>query len=386
MSCFFGEFMKELNAVFIHSPELNEKGYPADCPFSSKRAGETQKTISNMGLLSGEGKREVMPVKASLSDLERFHSRRYLDAIKKAESGDLTVEAFAMGLGTPDCPIFKGMFEYFCLAAGATITGAKLIISKEANIAFNPSGGFHHAGPEKAAGFCYVNDIVISAMILSDSFKRVLVLDLDVHHCDAVQDAFYKRKDIMTISLHESGETLFPGTGREAEIGSALGKGYTVNIPLPVGTYDAAYLNAFDQAALPLIKKFDPEVIILELGMDALANDPLAHLNLTNNVYADIINLILKIKRPILATGGGGYNIKNTVRGWALAWSVLCGDEEYDLSLGMGGVMLENMEWSGGLRDRTLPPDHQKQAMINAEIKKVIKRIKSTVFPIHGIT
>jgi len=378
--------MKELNAVFIHSPELNEIGYPADCPFSSKRAGMTRKTVSTMGLLSGKGRREVIPEKASLTDLERFHSRKYLDAIKKAESGDLTPEAFAMGLGTPDCPIFKGMFEYFVLAAGATITGAKLILSKDVNIAFNPSGGFHHAGPEKAAGFCYVNDIVIAAMILADSYKRILVLDLDVHHCDGVQDAFYKRKDIMTISLHENGETLFPGTGKEDEIGSGQGKGYTINIPLPVGTYDDAYMAAFNQAVLPLIKKFDPEVIILELGMDALANDPLAHLNLTNNVYADIINVILKMEKPILATGGGGYNIKNTARGWALAWSVLCGDEEHDLSLGLGGVMLENVEWSGGFRDRTLPPDHQKQDMINTEINRIIKKVKSTVFPIHGIT
>jgi acetoin utilization protein AcuC len=210
-------------------------------------------------------------------------------------------------------------------------------------------------------------------------------LDIDVHHCDGVQNAFYKRNDIMTVSLHESGETLFPGTGSVDEIGTGPGKGYTINIPLPDGTYDEAFLEAFKKAALPIIKKYDPDVMILELGMDALANDPLAHLNLTNNVYADIINLVLKMGKPILATGGGGYNIKNTVRGWALAWSVLCGDEEYDLSLGMGGVMLENVEWSGGLRDRVLPPDYQKKSKINAEINRVIKKIRSAVFPLHGI-
>jgi acetoin utilization protein AcuC len=338
-----------------------------------------------MGLLNGRERREIPPVMATRAELEKFHLPHYLDAIKKAEAGELSPEAFRMGIGTPDCPIAKGMFDYFSLTCGASLTGARILLSGESKIAFNPSGGYHHAGPEKASGFCYLNDIVLAAMELADAGKRVVILDLDVHHGDGVADAFYARKDIMMISLHESGKTLFPGTGFENEIGSGEGKGYTVNIPLPEGTYDSAYLEVFNSIALPLIEKYDPDVIILELGMDGLISDPLGHLSLTNNIYADIIETILILQKPLLATGGGGYHVKNTARGWALAWSVLCGDSGHDLGLGMGGVMLETTEWAGGLRDRTFPPDVDKQMAIHDEIQKILKKLKSILFPIHGL-
>jgi acetoin utilization protein AcuC len=222
-------------------------------------------------------------------------------------------------------------------------------------------------------------------MLLTEAKKRILILDLDVHHCDGVQNAFYERNDIMTISLHESGKTLFPGTGFENEIGRGKGKGYSVNIPLPVGTDDAAYDTVFKEAVLPLVDKFNPDIFIMELGMDALSGDPLAHLNLTNNAYADIINEILKRGKPILATGGGGYNVESTVRGWSLAWSVLCGEEEHDLGIGLGGVMLETTEWSGGLRDRILITDPGIRESVDIEIKRVIKYIRDNVFPLHGL-
>jgi len=223
-------------------------------------------------------------------------------------------------------------------------------------------------------------------MLFARHGKRVLVLDLDVHHGDGVQDAFYERDDVMVISLHETGETLFPGTGRENEIGSGPGLGYTVNIPFPMDTHDEAYEKAFDIIVPPLMATFAPDVILLELGMDALANDPLAHLSLSNNVYVDLIHRILKQDRPILATGGGGYHVRNTVRGWALAWSVLCGDDQYDLSMGMGGVMLETVEWSGGLRDRTVPVDLDRQLQVNTEVNRTIERLRRAVFPIHGLS
>jgi len=378
--------MKELNAVFLHSPELDKGGYPDECPFNTRRAGKMRNTIYTMGLLGGKRRKEVPPERAARSELEKFHHPAYLDAIKNAEAGDLTPDAFAMGIGTPDCPVFRGMYDYISLASGASLTGARLILSGETSVAFNPSGGFHHAGPEKASGFCFVNDVVLAAMLLADSKKKVLFLDLDVHHGDGVQDAFYERSDVMTISMHESGKTLFPGTGFEDETGRGAGEGYCVNLPLPVGTYEEAYKRAFDEAVLPLIIKYNPDVFIMELGMDALSGDPLAHLNLTNNVYVDIINSILEQEKPVLATGGGGYNVESTVRAWALAWSALCGEEEHDLGIGLGGVMLENTEWAGGLRDRTLITDAGIRDTVDAEIQRVTQYIKDNVFPLHGLS
>jgi acetoin utilization protein AcuC len=377
--------MKNLNAVFLYSPEWDSINYPQECPFDTSRAGKTRTTLFPMGLLSGTHIKEIRPIKATTAELERFHEPDYLEAIKNSEEGNLTAEAFAMGIGTPDCPVFPGMFEYISVASGASITGARLILSGEADVVFNPAGGFHHARPKEASGFCFINDVVLAAMELTDANKRVLFLDLDVHHGDGVQNAFYERNDVMTISLHESGKTLFPGTGFENEIGRGKGKGYAINIPLPVGTYDAAYEKAFNEAALPLIKKYNPDVLIMELGMDGLAGDPLAHLNLTNNVYADIIKQVLQLEKPILATGGGGYNVESTVRGWALAWSVLCGEDEHDLGIGLGGVMLETTEWLGGLRDRILITDAGIRDTVDAEIQRVTQYIKDNVFPLHGL-
>ena len=252
--------------------------------------------------------------------MQKFHSKRYLEILQQAAQGKSLQAALKMGIGTPDCPVFEGMFDYASWACGASLTSVDLILSGETNIAFNPSGGFHHAKAEKASGFCYINDLVLACIRFLENSKRVLYLDIDAHHGDGVQDAFYSNNEVMVISLHESGKTLFPWTGFENEIGEGAGKGYNVNIPLPVGICDKAYLKAFTEIVVPLIEAFAPDVFVMQLGMDGLAGDALAHLELTNNVHAEIVDRILSFDKPILATGGGGYHVENTVRGWALAW------------------------------------------------------------------
>jgi acetoin utilization protein AcuC len=315
-----------------------------------------------------------------------FHTPRYLDAIIAAENGFLDHEAFLMGLGTPDCPVFKGMYDHAALASGGTVMGAQLILEGKAIKVFNPSGGFHHAHAELASGFCYINDIVLASMVLAEAGKRVLVIDVDVHHCDGVQSAFYGRCDVAVLSLHESGKTQFPGTGFENEIGEGAGEGYTVNVPLPPGIHDEAYLHAFEEVAVPFMEAFAPDVIVVELGLDGLKGDPLGHLCLTNNVYADIIELVMAQGKPILATGGGGYNVDITARGWALAWSVLCGlDHSDDMSVGMGGVMLESTEWQGGLRDIPLTVSDVERLREESQVAEVVETAKKAIFPIHGI-
>jgi acetoin utilization protein AcuC len=228
--------------------------------------------------------------------------------------------------------------------------------------------------------------VALACTILAEAGKRILYLDVDVHHGDGVAYAFYERCDVMTISLHENPKLLFPGTGFENEIGTGAGKGFCVNVPLPVGTYDEAYMKAFDAIARPLIEVFRPDVIVFELGADALAGDPLAHLYLTNNVYTDIIDSLLSFNKPILMTGGGGYNVENTVRAWALAWTVLCGaDSDAQASLGAGGVMLETTDWQGGLRDRELAVSGQQQNAVTPAIQATIEAVKANIFALHGL-
>jgi acetoin utilization protein AcuC len=266
------------------------------------------------------------------------------------------------------------------------LTGAELILSGETDIAFNPSGGFHHARAEMASGFCYLNDLVLACMRFLNDGKRVLYLDIDVHHGDGVQEAFYTSNQVMVISLHESGKTLWPGTGFENETGDGAGKGFTVNVPLPIGICDAAYLEVFTEIVIPLIKAYDPDIFVLQTGMDALAADPLAHLELTNNAHAEIIDRLLGFNKPLLATGGGGYHVDNTVRGWALAWKIMCGvADESDIASGLGGVMLQSTEWSGGLRDRVLPMDEQHCEAVETAVQATIRSLTRNVFKYHGI-
>ncbi len=373
-------------ATFIYSKELEKYHYPSEHPFNTVRAQQTRSTVKSMGLLSGPGISEAAPEPAERLVLRKFHTGRYLHTLQRAAKGKWDTEALSMGIGTEDCPIFEGLYDYAVLATGGTLKGARMLLSGDVDIVFNPSGGYHHAGPEKAAGFCYINDVALACTILPEQGKRVLYLDVDVHHGDGVAYAFYDRSDVMTISFHQNPKTLFPGTGFVDETGKGAGRGYCVNVPLPIGTYDRAYMKAFNSVAPPLIETYSPDVIVLELGADALSGDPLANLCLTNNVYELVIEYLMSLHIPILATGGGGYNIDNTARAWSFAWSLFCNcDNSDDISHAIGGVLLETTEWQGGLRDRELAVSAAQRKSVIPAIESTIKQIKKTIFPIHGL-
>ena len=216
--------------------------------------------------------------------------------------------------------------------------------------------------------------------------KRVACLDIDAHHGDGTQAIFYGRKDVLTVSLHESGKTLFPWGGFEDEIGEADGLGYNANLSLPAETYDEAFIPAIDRVVMPLLKSNNPDVIVLELGMDILAGDPLTHLHMTNNVVVDVLHRLLALNKPMLIAGGGGYHVENTVRSWALAWRTCGGDDDADeCSFGLGGVMLESSEWAGGLRDRVLPVIDEQRKAVEPPLEQAIDRLLTNLSPYHEI-
>ncbi|HOQ05901.1 MAG TPA: acetoin utilization protein AcuC [Anaerohalosphaeraceae bacterium] len=378
-----------MKKALIHSPQLEQYSYPDSCPFKTFRAALLYRKLLSMGLLSGPDVFEAAPEKAERSVLEQFHSSAYLDALERANRGEFDSSMFWMGLGTGDCPVFDGVYDYAALAAGATITGARLILEGKAGIAFNPSGGYHHAHAGRAGGFCYLNDVVLGCLEFVKAGKRVLFLDVDVHHCDGVQAAFYDRADVMTISTHQDGRTLFPGTGFVDEIGEGEGRGYSVNFPLPPGVYDEVYLKVFREGVLPLIGAYGPDVIVLEIGADTLAGDPLAGFSLTNNVYVEVVQSLLVFGKPILAVGGGGYHVENTVRAWALVWATLCGRQQTDETwAGLGGVMLQSTDWNDdrGLRDRVLVPSNWQRESVLPAAEQVLNAVRRTVFPLHGLS
>lgn len=373
-------------AAFIYDGVLEKYPYPDGHPFNTTRPMKTRALAQSMGWLNGSNIQEVAPEPVDRLTLKKFHTAQYLRTLKNSAEGKWDSHALNMGIGTEECPVFEGLYDHAVLASGASLVGARMILEGAVDVAFNPSGGFHHAFPELAAGFCYLNDVALACMTFADAGMKVLYLDVDVHNGDGVAYAFRDRKDVMTISLHENPKILFPGTGFEHEIGEGEGKGYSVNLPLPVGTYDMVYLNVFESLVMPLIRAFNPDVFVFELGADALAGDPLAHLQLTNNAYVDVINHLLSFEKPILMTGGGGYHVGNTVRAWALGWSVLAGlDDGIDLSMGMGGVMMESTEWHGGLRDRELVIPEGQRVSVSSAINKSAEMVKSLIFPIHGL-
>jgi acetoin utilization protein AcuC len=378
--------MSDRKLAFLYSAEADQLRYPPDCPFKSERTGLTRSRLMSLGLLGGTGCLEVTPPPASLEQLGQFHTSRYLEELQRANEGDLTLDGLHMGLGGPDTPIFKGVFDYGAWACGAALAASELLLAREADVAFSLLGGFHHAMRNRAAGFCYLNDVVLACLRLAEAGKRVAYVDIDAHHGDGVQEAFYSRKDVLTISLHESGQTLFPWGGFETEIGDASGLGYNVNVPLPAGTFDQAFLEAFDRVALPLLGAYAPDIVVLELGMDILAGDPLTHLCMTNNVVVDVLQGLLGLGKPLLVSGGGGYHVENTVRAWALAWRTCTGDNDEDaFSLGLGGVMLGSTEWAGGLRDRELPVAPEQRRKVLSELYPTLDKITQNVFRYHGL-
>jgi acetoin utilization protein AcuC len=290
------------------------------------------------------------------------------------------------GLGTEDNPIFSGVYEFCLLTAGATLMAARMIADEELRVAFNPVGGFHHAGWDHAEGFCYVNDIAVAALQLLKKGLRVAFVDIDAHHANGVQNAFYGDDRVLVISFHQNGKDIYPWSGFENEIGEGRGKGFTVNIPLPPGTDDDIYVSAFEEIVPPLLQAFKPDVVIGELGADTHLADPLSDLNLTNLGYSEVVRRLAELSPRLLALGGGGYDLFKTARNWTLAWAVMNGLEPRDEFAGVvGGMMFGPEADAGTLYDKKFATTGRAKEQIRQEVSRVLHTIKNTIFPLHHI-
>ena len=377
-----------MTTIFIHPENLYKFNYSADHPLKPVRTKKTLELCERLGFFNDISKEVYKPDGASLEEMIRFHDPEYMEVIGEVSAGLFTNRLIGCGLGSSDCPIFMGLLEYCATVAGATLDGAKLLIDKKANIVFNPGGGFHHAHKSVAEGFCYVNDIVLGILKFLDSgYRRIMYIDLDAHHGNGVQDAFYEDNRVLTISIHESGKSLFPGGGFEDEIGKNAGKGFNVNIPLLAMTDDRAWMWIFKEIVPPLIKAFNPEVLVTQLGVDTLAADPLTHLHLTNNGICQAVKLIKSFEIPWLIVGGGGYNVDATVRAWTLVWSIINNMEPQDQYAGaIGGMMSGSSELGGsGLYDMQVYTMGSDKTKIDKHNKKIADYIKKVIFPLHGI-
>jgi acetoin utilization protein AcuC len=310
-------------AAFICSNELWEYGHGDAHPLRPERLRLTYELLQAYGALENETSRLCTPSLATARELELWHTADYVDAVRRLGAGDQGVPAWKYHFAPGDNPVFPGMYESEALKTGSTLLAARLVLEREVDVAFSFGGGMHHAMADYASGFCVFNDPAIACQWLADQGARVVYVDIDAHHGDGVQAAFYDDPRVMTISLHESGRYLFPGTGFAEELGTGPGKGTSVNLPLMPYTEDEVYLWAFQAIVPPLIARFAPDVLVTQLGTDTHYLDPLTHMQLTTAGYSAVIQAFRELDLPWLATGGGGYHVSTVARSWTLAYGIM---------------------------------------------------------------
>ncbi len=289
-----------------------------DHPMHPVRLELTIQLARELGVL--ERLTMLRPVAASRAELLTAHTAQYLAALQEA-SGDATYVGH--GLGTPDDPVFAGMYDVGALIAGGSVLAAQQVWQGSALHAVNIAGGLHHAMPDAASGFCVVNDVVVAIRsLLAAGANRVAYVDIDVHHGDGVQAAFYADPRVLTISLHQHPATLFPGTGLPSEIGAGAAEGTALNVALPPGTADDGWLRAFGAVVPGAVRAFAPDVLVTQCGCDTHHEDPLADLKLTVDGQATAYRLLHDLAHEVaggkwLAMGGGGYGVVRCVpRSW----------------------------------------------------------------------
>src|SRR5690606_23714734 len=286
-----------------------------------------------LGLVGDEARPVLAPRLATDTELLAVHAPEYVAAVKRlSERGANELDGLGWGLGTPDTPVVAGMHEMAALVAGATLTAAEAVMTGRVRRAFSPAGGLHHAVRARASGFCVYNDLAGAIRWIQREFGvRVMYIDYDAHHGDGVQQIFYEDPDVLTVSYHESGVYLFPGTGFIDELGAGDGYGYAVNVPLDAHTESDSWRAAFETLVPPLADAFRPDVIVLQTGCDGHVLDPLTHLRATTGLFEDLVRVVCGVADRhcdgrIIATGGGGYAVHAVVpRAWTLVWATLCG-------------------------------------------------------------
>ena len=370
-----------MKTAFIYSDDFAKYDYGPGHPLKPFRLKLSHELIQAYGLLALPDVRVVEAKPADEKDLLLYHSRDYLEVLKSANSGLEIAGGERYGIGFGDNPVFEGVFDWSRLVTGASLQAAELVDSGEVATAFNISGGLHHALVSRASGFCYINDPVIAISSLLKRGRRVAYIDIDAHHGDGVQEAFYRTDKVLTISLHESGRYLFPGTGFESEKGEGKGEGYSVNVPLPPSCDDELFVYAFNEIVPPLIERFGPDIVVSQLGVDSFLTDPLAHLNYTTNGFCEVVRKIQELSPRWIALGGGGYEITNVAKAWTLAWAIM---NTVDLPDELPEPFLERYPLeefrSRRLRDEAHREEGTEKKMMRHQVTKVVAGIRDTVF------
>lgn len=311
---------------YYYNHEVSKFHFQENHPMKPPRLALTNDLIVNYNLVSDMD--VFWSMRATDEEIARFHSRDYLQFLKTVtpeNKSDFAHLFSRFNVGIEDCPVFSGMYEFCKYSCGGSLAAARRLANDSADVAINWSGGLHHAKKWEASGFCYTNDIVLAILELLRKYARVLYIDIDVHHGDGVQEAFYNTDRVMTVSFHRYDGLFFPQTGAVNEIGVDQGKYYSLNVPLQEAIDDKSYYYIFTSIMADVLKVYQPSAIALQCGADSLAGDRLGDFNLSFKGHGSCVEYIASQGIPMIVLGGGGYTIRNVSRLWAYETSVCCG-------------------------------------------------------------
>ena len=371
-------------------------------PLAPVRVELTVELARDFGVLDAPGVSVAAPEPATVADLELVHDPGYIGIVRQVSAEPSALDLRILhryGLGTPDDPVFPGKHEASVLVAGATLAAARAVWTGAAEHGANVAGGLHHAMARNASGFCVYNDPAIAIKwLLNQGVERVAYVDIDVHHGDGVQAAFWADPRVLTISLHEHPATLFPGTGLPTEIGAAGAEGSAVNVALPAGTRDAGWLRAFHATVPQLLRAFRPQVLVSQHGCDTHWSDPLANLQLTIDAQRAAHAAIHQLAHETadgrwLATGGGGYSLVEVVpRTWTHLLAEAAGSP-IDPQAETPGTWREYVQRRTGLTAPGSMTEGQPGAFISFDsgydpaepVDRAIMATRKEIFPLHGL-
>lgn len=316
--------MSNKRVAYYYDPNVGNFHYGPGHPMKPHRLAVVHSLVVNYNL---HKKMAIYkPNRATVVDMKRFHSEDYIDFLQRVSPQNLQgYSKFLLGQCNvgDDCPLFDGLFDFCSKYTGASLQGVNKLNTNSVDIAINWSGGLHHAKKFEASGFCYVNDIVIAILEMLKYYNRVLYIDIDVHHGDGVQEAFYLTDRVMTVSFHRYGGNFFPCTGSMYEIGAENGKYYSVNVPFREGIDDASYFQVFQPVVQNVMEFYRPSAIVLQCGADSLASDRLGCFSLSSKGHGECVKLVRNLNLPLLVLGGGGYTLRNVARCWTYETSLL---------------------------------------------------------------
>ncbi|ORY24791.1 hypothetical protein BCR39DRAFT_545951 [Naematelia encephala] len=322
MEPIMGESKKRV--CYFFDSDIGNYHYGPGHPMKPTRIRMCHSLVMNYGLYK---KMEIFRAKpATKREMSQFHTDEYVDFLHRINpdnANQFAKEQVKYNVGD-DTPIFDGLFEYCSISAGGSMEGAARLSRDKCDIAVNWAGGLHHAKKAEASGFCYVNDIVLGILELLRYHQRVLYIDIDVHHGDGVEEAFYTTDRVMTASFHKYGE-FFPGTGEVRDNGIGKGKGYAINVPLRDGISDENYKSIFQPVITRIIEWYQPGAIVLQCGSDSLSGDRLGSFNLSMRGHASCVQFVKSFNLPLLLLGGGGYTVKSVSRTWAYETGLAAG-------------------------------------------------------------